>query len=630
MGNPANFDTYFEDSNGDSKKTESVKSRPLSRVGTTNSLLSSGHSSSSKKKHSKQNCDREPLEEPELYLQALNAMQAKAKKLRARELEKEENLLQYLPVNERFDLNKEGKVLAMWQERQKKWDHIQRQLAKRVGGTTNTLMMNTGDEFRAKNEEYDVLQAAVPIQERFGAESWQMQLRGGAERAVSIGHVFSGLTCEVSTRRVNPAIIRKPRKPSDEKTMRKQTFVDPTPSLLHRKKQLQKTLTTLRPHNLGPADVEGLVVGSQGLFDWAISSSEKYFCDLAAATTQAEANASHVEVHDTQEKDSVEDDPNHHPQLAFLSSRYPLFCALQAETVHRVISFKNCGPTAISYSWKKVPSERDSESTRSGVMQVMMARDDPPRAHLISEQRQCFFCRNPAGEILPGEYVDCIFSFCSKGSGGTFHETWVLDTTPKAVVRFPTSTSTAGKEQRTPVTTDESGGSERASNVQLPSVVYVFLKGHAVTVDEHHHRRAYISSMIGTDCNKSYMADQTYLSLRRVRPPVTRQELEERKIALFKEVNSDFLIDMYSAFATHDEVQLTYGRLESFIKLNDDVKTFARNLHSAYTEKRILARDLPSPVEDVDADQLLPAIYNVDFLPSMRVKLFPENVIVRI
>eukprot|EP01042_Synura_sphagnicola_P004493 gene4493-5697_t len=43
--------------------------------------------------------------------------------------------------------------------------------------------MSTIDEYRVKAEEYDVLQAAIPAHERYGINTWEMQLRGGGGRS---------------------------------------------------------------------------------------------------------------------------------------------------------------------------------------------------------------------------------------------------------------------------------------------------------------------------------------------------------------------------------------------------------------------------------------------------------------
>ena len=76
-------------------------------------------------------------------------------------------------------------------------------------------MMTKSDEYRNKIEDYDLLQAAVPQKDRLGAQ-WELTLRGGGPRLVAIGHMFSGIECEVDNAPPVPILVRKPKihKPS--------------------------------------------------------------------------------------------------------------------------------------------------------------------------------------------------------------------------------------------------------------------------------------------------------------------------------------------------------------------------------------------------------------------------------
>lgn len=560
----------------------------------------------------------DPKIHPGLYLESLQKLKMKAAKLREKELEKETKLIQYLPVNERFDLNKEGKVLAMWQERQKKWAQIQKSLAKRVGGTTESLMMNTGDEFRARNEEYDVLQAAIPVHERFGSESWKMMLRGGTERSVSIGHVFSGLSCPISIKSTIPAIIRKPRVSGQLK--KGNTFIDPTPSLLKRQKQLQKTLQSLRPHSLGPSEVEGFIISSQNLFDWAIQSSEKYFQekqDLASPSAQI--------VTSTDEKAPSVVEEYSGPEITFLSPRNILFHGLQGETVNQTITFKNTGSSALTFIWKSVPEKELHEP--SDVAQVMCSRNEQPRAHILSRERSPFFCSHPSGQILPGDTIETVFSFCSKGSGGNFFETWILDTSPRAVIQYPPTFSKPSLSDVNQTT------SRSQSSVPLPSTVYVKLKGHSYTLDEGYHRRESVLNNLEKGSLLGNMIDQTYLMIRKVRQPVTKLELSNRKIRLFQAINETILRSFSPLFEQTENIKLTPVRLDSFIQLWSDVALFGDTVAALFEEKLQLlikseSRNL-SGISRTNFDEISL------FLPlsrapqaEIRNSLFPENTIV--
>lgn len=569
----------------------------------------------------------DPSTHPSLYLESLKQLKMKASKLRDKEIEKETKLIQYLPVNERFDLNKEGKVLAMWQERQKKWNKIQKSLAKRVGGTTESLMMNTGDEFRARNEEYDVLQAAIPVHERFGAETWKMMLRDGTERSVTIGHVFSGLSCPVSIKTSIPAIIRKPRQGGPPR--KSNTFIDPTPSLLRRQKQLQKTLQTLRPHSLGPLEVEGFVIASQNLFDWAIQSSEKYFREKQSLQQNKTPSSKVVKITTpADEKLSLENEVKSYsgPQITFLSSRNILFSGLQDETIHQTIFFKNTGPSAMSFTWKSIPEKELHEP--SDVALIMSQRNNQPRAHILSKERSPFFCSHPSGQILPGETVETVFSFCSKGSGGNFLETWILDTLPRAVVYYPPTLSK-------PITNSSENLPSRTqqSSVPLPSTVYVKLKGHSYTLDECQHRRDHVTNLIHQGSRLGNMIDTTYFMIRRVREPLTIFELNQRKLNLFKDINERTLQSFSSLFSHKDQIKLTLSRFHDFLRFREEVVQYSLKLSEKFIETLELLQDSESSnisglsqtnFQDISSFSLPDNTLQM----SIRNSLFPEQTIV--
>ncbi len=135
------------------------------------------------------------MENPDRYFSELDGLTHHASKVRLEETKMETTLLEYLPVNERFNLNKEGAILSRWEKRQQDWENIQNRLSKKLG-IDRPLMMTTADEFRSRAEEYDLIQAAIPIKDRYAGEAWKLTLRGGGPIRVPVGHIFSGLECE--------------------------------------------------------------------------------------------------------------------------------------------------------------------------------------------------------------------------------------------------------------------------------------------------------------------------------------------------------------------------------------------------------------------------------------------------
>ena len=67
-------------------------------------------------------------------------------------------------MNDRLLMSREKKVLTLWQERQRDWQQVEQKITRRIkAGEKHTLMMLASDEYRARIEEYDLLQAAVRV-----------------------------------------------------------------------------------------------------------------------------------------------------------------------------------------------------------------------------------------------------------------------------------------------------------------------------------------------------------------------------------------------------------------------------------------------------------------------------------
>ena len=622
LGDPKTFAMYEESSVEDSDDFNlgpppgsRQGSRQSSRGGNRKTTASIGKiNSESNMKEAKRNKKVAMVTDSQNYLDSLKRLKTTAQKLRIKEQEKESNLLQYLPVNERFDLNKEGKVLAMWQERQKKWDQIQKSLSNKVGVRESNLLMSTGDDFRSRNEEYDLLQAAIPVHERFGADSWQMQLRGGTEKAVTIGHIFSGLTCNVSVKRTVPATLRKPKKSRGPgKTTQ---FIDEFPSMKLRQKQLKKTLQTLRPHNLEVFDVDSLVIGSRDLFDWAIQSSEDYISEL-----ENDVDVESVEVSPAVSSDEVdvfaEPEPEPlGPRLNFETTRNLLFTALQNETSKTTVSFTNTGTTVMEYTWKKVELNLDSE-----LVDKFSQRKNIPREHELSEKRPVFFCSCPKGHILPGQRVNTIFLFNTKGCGGYFKEAWMLDTSPRAIVLYPNRLTRAVSMDYPPARPSDG----RSSAQPMPSAVYVKLKGHAMTLDEYQHRRDASLSLINEGCVQAGVADELYSTIRNVRKPVTVDDLNNRKVALFKRMNSATIISECASCKDESGIHMSLERFESFLKLATDVSRASEKITAIEKEKIFEAGIDSTPSEPFCLnDSVTLSALRSQLLPEGSISMFDE------
>mmetsp|Transcript_96900 Transcript_96900/g.277076 ORF Transcript_96900/g.277076 Transcript_96900/m.277076 type:complete len:140 (-) Transcript_96900:1544-1963(-) len=94
------------------------------------------------------------------------------------------------PHTQQFGMNREAQVMARWKERQLDWERLQRNISRKHQLDPSKMMMSDSNEFREKAEEYQVIQAAIPAHERYGASYWEMSLRGQGARFVPVGNIF--------------------------------------------------------------------------------------------------------------------------------------------------------------------------------------------------------------------------------------------------------------------------------------------------------------------------------------------------------------------------------------------------------------------------------------------------------
>lgn len=158
----------------------------------------------------------DPSVEKLRYLGRLKTGMTAAEQATKDEAREEAEYAEQLPASERFSLDRDGKVMARWQERQKDWERLQRGLARKMGKEPSTMMMADSSDFRERLEEYQTVLASVPLHERNLGTLWEMSLRNGGTRLVPIGNIFSGLFCPVSADVPLPRVVRRPKLPGGQ------------------------------------------------------------------------------------------------------------------------------------------------------------------------------------------------------------------------------------------------------------------------------------------------------------------------------------------------------------------------------------------------------------------------------
>lgn len=499
------------------------------------------------------------VDEPHTYYSTLNKISLHSRKVRIKENEQEKTLMAYLPVNEQYNQNKEGKVLARWQERQKDWENIQAKISKSLSSKSKKpLMMATTDEFRAKIEEYDLLQAAIPIKDRYSGSAWEVSLRGGGPLTVSVGHVFSGLECSVNIyKTARPKIFRKPRT-ADQITSSSNSFMEETASFVEKKKKLEKNIKELRPHTISYSDTMHLVVKTQDLFQWAKESTDEFFRqqELNGLSAIREDEGDMEELGEESVLRSLSHASNtdaHSAKVEFLSKKEIVMVATDKKQTSSRVSFKNVGSVALSYKWKRVPSPQNkNEGTNrqilTKILNTKQIESGQLRARSLNITRECFFCLKDEGVVLPAETVDTLFVFMSRAGGGTFYSEWILEFTPSAVIQ---------------------SNNPYASPISSPSIsigfTQLYLRAQCSITDESISKRNVVSSFVENQVLRTMMEDVIQSCIGRVRLPVRIADVHQRQIALFLQLNEDLLSSLSKKFGLSLPIFVTIERIHAFV-----------------------------------------------------------------
>ena len=332
---------------------------------------------------------------------------------------------------------RETNALKKWKKIQKTWRTFRTNMAKSLGKHPDDLVVSRAMEYREKREEYDMLEGATPADLKHGSEYWMMSLRGMGTRYVPVGNIFSGLFCPVNEEKEYEIdIVRQPgMKDPNRKNPPKDWRHSHT--LMDRQKRLKKQLNEMRPHFIGVAETESLVVRAENLFEWAENSSNEYFKrvenegeNITILEKELIKDGKEGKVgttDDEKEIEAIEDMlPKSGPNMLLYGktegnnndtnnndgTRLLLTSNVKAQSDGTIVA-ENIGTTAIFYEWVKLESTPALDPSLTG------------GAHSQGQ----LYCRDRAGVLLPGHTKDFSFSFRSNVAG-IFTEKWAINTTP--------------------------------------------------------------------------------------------------------------------------------------------------------------------------------------------------------
>jgi hypothetical protein len=615
------------------------------------------------------------LKDVGLYVSTLQQQYKNSENVRARDEKRQTMLMTYLPINDKFNMNKEGQVLSRWQERQRDWVQIQEGISRKIAADprTHSLMMSKTFDFRIKREEYDLIQAAIPPEVKFGTSVWERSLRNGNTRVVSVGHVFTGLECEIDGAEIAPVLIRKPRPPSSMSMATSKAF-DVTDAMSRTKKRWRQRIEAIRPHDVLQEEVDGLQIQCESLFDWAIESAKQYFAELS------NNNSSVVELeqfNSVKKSDGYFDDFHARspvPTLELISSPEVVFNCTSNRTTRQLVTFRNTGSVAIDFFWKPEQhvdaverAYRDGVYFGSKVSQILdeklSVEGDIPGSNSVKfasstagssgnklapserigklprisayvhTKSICFFCSQPRGIILPGETLSILFGFNSTNVPAVVTQTWKMHTTPRT--KFSISVDRVA--------------TSATNNLSSPSkpvdMMVLHLHGvvTALDMDENTDKRREMNSFINQQSLGSMCEDEYLWCLRRVRLPVRVHDLHERFIAAFVRKNRSLLEQMLASqnhvpMLDSLSIFVTPSRLSLLEVLCARVASYNVSVRARLTDCRMRRMQLLRGADDqsvfaqTDVDSELNAILNRHCEPaelaSLRNEIFPEKSIV--
>ena len=598
-------------------------------------------------------------EDPNLYIQTLRDMEVYVKTALSKTAERTNNLSKFLPVNERTGMNKEAKVIAKWQERQRDWDKINSDLSNRLKTpASHSLMMAKSDEYRARYEEYEFLRAAVPYHERCASDNifeWTLRNRTHTTQIVTVGHAFSGLYTEVSDEVKPPLIMRKPKPLSSLRNRSNATtgivkLVDEGEYLKEKKEKYGKYLTALRPHVITMEDAAGLYVKSTDMFEWAIETSHEYFEEIRAAKEKSQENRQNLAkkrrgsfeeahsrlrsrsqspatpgtlsarqqrgsffgasrqvsirnskaggVYDSSTSGKGDTTAAEGSRILFMSPEELIFSSQVGEAVSRPVLFKNTGAVACHYEWKRFVEIETLEPPLVSTVTSALVNDHHapiPKEKHVAEQRITILCGQKAGIIQPGEVVRTLFSFCNKAAPGVIVETWELITNPRTNIAMDPQvflTEEAANNRKKAVNSGLNESMLKALDATVESLAHLNLatpeyiavspmqmriRGHTIEPDVNINSRLHCAENITLKCDEAFVSNVQQLQKRYIRPALMYEELNKRKVDLFKQINAETLSSLCGSFGNNFPLFITIERVEAFEKLSKKTQ----NLHNS-------------------------------------------------
>lgn len=359
------------------------------------------------------------------------------------------------PVPAEVSLNSRHlKALERWGQQEMLWERQRDTLLAQTYKDVPELVMDRAQEYRRKMEALQELQAAIPVEERFGAEQWIMSLRNNWTRYVPVGNLFSGLFCsneeahfdvnelERITAHGNQVnVLQKSRRGVMGRGWESSRF------LSHRRRQYRKRIEDVIPPrpDFGAGEDDGLfvrgvavssVVGREdGGGDMTMQDLEDFLASderfrgtleeiylIRRAKEEEKRRQAEAEAARLQELERLQKllEPVKGPCMYVHKQRLALDCESQG-SARGSVKMTNRGTVTLRYTWTGEP------------------RALPDHARGLKEPNRAFYASKASGVLLPGESAEIYFTFRPQYPG-IYTENWSISCIPSL------------PEQATPIT----------------------------------------------------------------------------------------------------------------------------------------------------------------------------------
>eukprot|EP00798_Chlamydomonas_sp_ICE-L_P020840 gene20840-27672_t len=277
----------------------------------------------------------------------------------------------------------------------KEWDHVTSSLASKTQRPDFELAMQRGPEWRARQEESELLERAIPINERMAPEHvFKMTLRDNWELMVPVGS--TGIR----------SVIRDNPKAGLPRGLKKLFPMEPDADSLHLQGEaVEQQLESLAFNPITLEEVEHYL---------SATDPEAYEAYMAVKRAMEEERQAQFEA-DLAAQDAVEAARRAAgPQpggVVELTPDRALLSVQAGESSSAVFTLHHKGTAAVQYTWKRQTPKL------------------PPFANTDPQAPSCFYMTKQSGTLLPGHSQDFTINF-KADVPGTYSEQWHLTTAP--------------------------------------------------------------------------------------------------------------------------------------------------------------------------------------------------------